>query len=285
MTYLLQGGFLSYTAKFGCSKCLKEFPRITNCNDYSGFDYNNWQPGDPKTHKEKAEKAKQASTITEHTSIESSYGARYSELFRLPYYDIVRHHVVDPMHNLFLGISKHAITTWKQLEILKDKEFDIMQERVDCINPPAGIGRIPRKIGSSFSSFTADEWKHWTILYSAHALLGVIPSDYYKCWCLFVDACRILCQMTITPDEVEKAHGCIVEYCKTFQELYGEEHCTPNMHMACHLQSNVNDYGPLAAFWAFSFERYNGILEGLKIMEKSRKANVSKVSWFAVSVS
>ena len=147
---------------------------------------------------------------------------------------------------------------------MKEKEFNILQEKVDSINPPAGIGRIPRKIGSAFSSFTADEWKHWTILYSVHILFGVIPDENYECWCLFVDACRILCQLTITPDEVKKAHFCIINYCKRFQEVYGEEFCTPNMHMACHLQLNLLDYGPLAAFWAFSFERYNGILEGLQ---------------------
>jgi len=38
------------------------------------------------------------------------------------------------------------------------------------------------------------------------------------------------------------------------------------MHLACHLHGNIFDYGPLAAFWAFSFEHYNGILENTKIL-------------------
>ena len=88
----------------------------------------------------------ETNNATEQNSIESSYGARYSELFRLPYYDVVRHHVVDPMHNLFLGIAKHTINTWKRLGIIKDGDFYVIQERVDSLIPPAGIGRIPRKI-------------------------------------------------------------------------------------------------------------------------------------------
>ena len=81
---------------------------------------------------------------------------------------LVCHHVVDPLHNLFLGIAKHTINTWKKLSILKDGDFYVIQERVDSLIPPAGIGRIPRKIGSAFSSFTTDEWKHWKLLYSVH---------------------------------------------------------------------------------------------------------------------
>ena len=36
------------------------------------------------------------------------------------------------------------------------------------------------------------------------------------------------------------------------------------MHLACHLRESLIDYGPLAAFWAYSFEHYNGALESIK---------------------
>ena len=259
-------GFLSFNARYGCSKCLKEFIiRFNDKNDYSGYDYVNWPTRDPETHIAKAVAAENADSALSRNSIQSSYyGTRYSELFQLPYYDIIHHHVVDPMHNLFLGIAKHAVHTWRNLGVIKEKELGILQARVDSINPPAGIGRIPRKIGSAFKAFTADEWKHWTLLYSVYALHKVIPDADYDCWCLFVDACRALCQLTISPQKIEEAHLSIVNYCEKFAELYGKEACTPNMHMACHLRSCMLDYGPLAAFWAFSFERYNGTLEGLQ---------------------
>ena len=34
----------------------------------------------------------------------------------------------------------------------------------------------------------------------------------------------------------------------------------PNMHLHAHLKECILDYGPLYGFWAFSFERYNGLL-------------------------
>lgn len=32
------------------------------------------------------------------------------------------------------------------------------------------------------------------------------------------------------------------------------------MHFHCHLADCVRDYGPMASFWLFSFERFNGLL-------------------------
>ena len=52
------------------------------------------------------------------------------------------------------------------------------------------------------------------------------------------------------------------EFCKEFEIIFGPEVCTPNMHMACHC---MIDYGPLSAFWCFSFERYNGVLENMNL--------------------
>ena len=74
------------------------------------------------------------------------------------------------MHNLFLGLAKHTTNTWKSLNILKQAEFQILQAKVDSLIPPTKIGRIPQKIGSGFSSFTADEWKHWILIYSQYSL-------------------------------------------------------------------------------------------------------------------
>ena len=50
-----------------------------------------------------------------------------------------------------------------------------------------------------------------------------------------------------------------------FERLYGKEYCTPNIHMMCHICESMFDYGPLSAFLAFTFERYNGALENTKL--------------------
>ncbi len=51
---------------------------------------------------------KRATTASAQHEIEKKYGVRNSELLRLPYFDVVNFHVVDPMHNLLLGTAKHS---------------------------------------------------------------------------------------------------------------------------------------------------------------------------------
>ena len=88
-------------------------------------------------------------------------GSNYSVLYELPCFDVVRYHVVDPMHNFFVGLAKHTTKQWNELGVLSSCDYMIIQDRVDAICVPSKIGRIPRKIASNFFSFTADEWKHW----------------------------------------------------------------------------------------------------------------------------
>ena len=70
---------------------------------------------------------------------------RYSELLRLPYLDIIEHHVVDPMHNFLLGTAKHVMTIWKDKGILNGVQFEAVQDKVDRVRVPSKMGRIPTK--------------------------------------------------------------------------------------------------------------------------------------------
>lgn len=167
------------------------------------------------------------------------------------------------MHNIFLGLAKHTVKIWKEKGILQSNQFVQLQTKADMITTPTGIGRIPRKLESNFSSFTADEWKNWILIFSVHTLKGVVDEQHYKCWCLLVDSCVLLCQYIITEQQINQAHVHLVEFCQQFEILYGSECCTPNMHLACHLKECLLDFGPFSAFWCFPFERYNGILEGI----------------------
>ena len=102
-------GFYAVNALHGCSKCLKKFPSVNLKTNYSGFDRNNWQVRKKSHHVRQAYRAKDAATHSEREQIERQFGIRYSELLRLPYLDIVRCHLVDPMHNLFLGTAKKLL--------------------------------------------------------------------------------------------------------------------------------------------------------------------------------
>jgi len=100
--------------------------------------------------------------------MESEFGCRYSVLTKLPYFDPINMLVIDPMHNLFLGTSKHMLNLWLQLDLVTKVHFQSLQNIVDSIAVPADVGRIPRKIETGFSGFTADQFKNWvTILHTS----------------------------------------------------------------------------------------------------------------------
>ena len=62
------------------------------------------------------------------------------------YCDATRMTVIDPMHNLFHGTTKHFLKIWKNLGYLNKDKLDLMQEKTDQFVVPHNIGKIPRKI-------------------------------------------------------------------------------------------------------------------------------------------
>ena len=257
-------GFLGHSAHYGCSKCWKFFPGTVGGMDYSGFDRKEWSTRNGTDHRRIAMGLRNFNSLKEQVEQESAQGLRYSALLMLPYFNAPRMLIVDPMHNLFLGTAKHFLQhIWVDCSVLNDQTWEILQSRVDSILVPPGIGRIPFKIKSGFSSFTADQWKNWTIYYSLIALHGLVGENDLECWRHFVLACRLLCRKSLSKQELKVADLLLMQFCKRTERMYGKKSVTPNMHMHGHLKECVIDYGPLHSFWLYAFERYNGILESI----------------------
>ena len=256
-------GFLGHSARLGCSKCLKEFPTKTfgeKC-DYSGFDQSLWPIRSLEIHRYYAYKFQDARTRAGEIKIQKEGGCRFSVLLELPYFDPIRMSVVDPMHNLLLGTSKHMMNVWTTLKLIDHKQLLTIQEIVDNFVTPSDVGRIPNKIASNFSAFTAEQWRNWTILFSLSALKDILPREHYNCWHLYVRACHLLCRRQISVREVQDADTLLNSFCVTFENLYGKEFCTINLHLHGHLAACIQDFGPVYSFWLFAYERLNGVLE------------------------
>ena len=73
-------GFLSHSAKFGCSKCYKEFPGTAGTMFYGGFDRDSWLPRINSEHRDRVKKVTKAKTEAERSLLESSLGCRFSVL-------------------------------------------------------------------------------------------------------------------------------------------------------------------------------------------------------------
>ena len=253
-------GFLSYNANKGCSRCYCEFSRGFGNNDYSGFNRSLWLPRSNEQHRENVAELQAIHTKTNRAKKESELGCRYSSLLKLTYFDPVRMVLIDPMHNLFLGTAKHMIhNVYIKQGLLDKKAIDIIHERIEMVILPPNLGRMPTQIDSR-ATFTAEQWKNWSIYFSIFCLRGLLSDSQMECWRHFVLACRYLCKKKLTEADITIADSLLLRFCSRTERLHGPNVITPNMHMHGHLSECIRDYGPLHAFWLFSFERYNGLL-------------------------
>ena len=271
-------GFLGHGARLGCSKCLKTFPteRFGEKPDFSGYDRDQWPERDIATHRQRADEYLCLPNRSQQKAFESQHGLRYSELLKLPYFDIVRYCVVDPMHNLFLGSAHHFMEVVMEKDILTKVDMTAVEERVQAFNSPYAVGRLPRKVASKFAGFKADQWRNWTVIFSEVALKGILPLPYFNCWQKYVKAIKLLCSHAISRANIIAADALLQAYCKEFEQLFGSEACTINMHKHLHLMKCMFDFGPIYSFWCFPFERFNGQLESYHTNSKNIEVQIVK---------
>ena len=253
-------GFVGFNATLGCSKCFKKFTGSVGCMNYSGFDRSSWPVRTVVEHRANVQLLRQCKTKTELAKKVSQLGCRYLVLLELPYFDPCRMLVIDSMHNLFLGSGKQMLNLWLENNVLSKKNYQTIQESVDSFVLPSDVGRIPHKIFTGFSGFTADQFKNWITIFSIPSLFGTLEGEHFECWRHFVLACRILCKRSLSLTDISLADALLMKFCKRVQRIYGESKVTPNMHLHAHLKECILDYGPAYEFRLFSFERYNGIL-------------------------
>ena len=110
VTYQQQGNYVATYHHWPCYRCYK----IASCNNeeeerpnFSGFDdINEWFiQRDLEELRREALAWHRCNSKEERNKHVSSNHVRWTELLRLPYFNPIRHCVIDPMHKLFLGIA------------------------------------------------------------------------------------------------------------------------------------------------------------------------------------
>lgn len=253
-------GFLSFTANLGCSRYQNFGTGVFGRQNYSGFDRDTWVYRSMDRHRKDVDETLKCSSKTARERKESELGCRYSCLLQLPYFDAVRMLIIDPMHNLYLGTAKNIFRIWRNSGIIDEHDLRVINGRISELNIPSSVrfSRLPSSIGSS--NLTAEQWMVWVNYYSLYCLYELLPPDHYECWRHFVLASRLLSRRSVSKNDILLADALLLQFCHRFQTIYGPDVVTPNMHLHCHLADCLRDFGPMASFWLFSFERFNGLL-------------------------
>ena len=139
--------------------------------------------------------------------------------------DPIRFAVVDPMHCLFLGVAKWIIKSiFVNQEKLSMDQLRVAQSRMDNVELPSDIGRIPPKIAigdNGFSNLTADQWKTFIMVYSTKSCRDMLDDNDRKILGHFVRACNLLVTRFITEDDLKEAQERLKDMAYLIENEYG----------------------------------------------------------------
>jgi hypothetical protein len=252
------------SAVMKCHRCKKH---STYSEEYKKTHYGgdqNYEISTAESHRKYAQEWLQCNSKNSRGDHFKEHGVRWSELLRLPYMDPIRFAAVDPMHCLFLGVAKWIIKSiFVNQGKLNMEQLRVAQNRMDHVELPSDIGRIPSKIAigeNGFSNLTADQWKTFIMVYSTTILWDMLDNNDRKILGYFVRACNLLVTRIITEDDLKEAQERLEDMAHLIESTYGPEFITSNIHLALHIADCCRDYGPVYSFWLFPFERLNGYL-------------------------
>ncbi|KAF6741770.1 hypothetical protein DFP72DRAFT_861523 [Ephemerocybe angulata] len=152
------GGFGAHSHTFFCTQCW-----ITQANksDPAAFQKNGFRARTDVEHRLAGSQYAELKTDATRKAFVEQNAARWSEFARLPYFDLVKMVVIDPMHNLLLGLVKtHFYHIWVQMKILrKTEELKALHTFLSEFQMPSWVGRLPTQVGEpAGGSLTADQW-------------------------------------------------------------------------------------------------------------------------------
>src|SRR5271154_1318995 len=159
-------------------------------------------------------------------------------MLRLPYFNPIRFLVVDPMHNLFLGIAHWIVKRlWIDSGRITKVHLELMEKKAKRIKVPSDIERIPYKIatGEGFSGYTADQWKTFIMIYAISIMWDLLGEADQQILTNFVKACFLLITRIVNNNTLDEAHSRLLMVARLVEKNYGPEMITSNIYLSFHL--------------------------------------------------
>lgn len=259
--------FLGHKADLGCHRCKFRAEREPGTRGASGkMSY--YTSGISRSdHRQDAEVRRQATEFKAATTksaaaqIAQRNGVRYSELVRLPYYDMVKMTTVDPMHTfLLVMIQRETELNLAMLSAVEKHEF---LRRIKSLKLPYDIGRLPTNIfdgEAGLGSITAQQWKNYAIIFAKPCMFKLLPRNAYKSLVILSNIVSLVSSPLFTLDDIDLLNRHLLDHHRLFRQVYGKWEVTVTYHMALHIPEIILDFGPPQTFWCFSYERINGML-------------------------
>lgn len=183
--------------------------------------------------------------------------------------DCVKNVVVDPMHNVYMGVMKQLMNLWinvrKKAYSISVKNIELLTKRIFAIAKqlPSEFSRTPRTL-KHFKRYKATEFRQFTLYTLVVILNGILPEKYYNHFLKFHCAIRILCTPKDCIKNNDLAHELLEDFVREFGSLYEYRSLSHNVHSLLHLAEDVRNLNcPLDSYSAFKFENFLQYLKKL----------------------
>lgn len=186
----------------------------------------------------------------------------------LKYFDIANAMSPDYMHSVLLGVviqhTNILLTSFgKEYYIGNPNQLEAINDNLLTFKPPTCVTRSPQDINER-ELWKASEWRSWLIFYSVICIKEILPRKYLNHLALFAEAFNILLSEKMTYDEVRTAGTLLIQYVTLYQEYFGKDPMTYNIHLILHMERSVLNLGPLRCQNTFNFENENHFVLKMK---------------------
>lgn len=181
------------------------------------------------------------------------------------HFNIISGFCLDYMHCVTIGVVRNLVefcssskNSKQQFHMTKKKQI-ILNRRLLSVKPTMEISRRPRSL-DEIAHFKANEFRTLLLYYLPICLEDLLPKKFIDHLRLLSFSIYTLLKDEITPEELELCEKKLNRFVSLYQQYYGEENMTMNVHLITHIVESVKNAGPLWAQSAFAFESYNGRL-------------------------
>ncbi|KAI0706040.1 hypothetical protein C8T65DRAFT_577464 [Cerioporus squamosus] len=177
-----------------------------------------------------------------------------------------------------------------KFRILDQKTLSSIRSDILATQLPGWMQRVPKNFGSpSHGKLKADQWRTGCLVNLVITLtrLWGRPSATPRQKILLdnflnlVRAIDLATKRSMDEDRIAKfdnyMHHYLTGLCDTFKHPL-----VPNHHLSLHLRECLELFGPVHAWWAFPFERFNGIIQHLNTNSKSKDMPLTFMRYFYI---
>lgn len=166
--------------------------------------------------------------------------------------------------------------------ILDSATLEEVWRDMEATTKPSWLASPPKNLGSaSHGKLSADQWRtacSVNLVITLIRLWGVGDAspqqmERLKNFLHLIAAVRWATMRVMSPGQIKVVEQELQSYLHSLVQLFSSDALRPNHHLSLHLAECLRRFGPVHGWWAFPFERYNGILRRENINHKFGEEN------------